>query len=284
MRKQKSKNIRFIIQMIMLIAVIISAINYRLMELGKSIPWIAEATFHYICPTCGLTSIYQFLTSPTLWVDKIKSTLGIVIGISIILAIVFGPVLCGFICPFGAIQDLVARIGKKLFKGKYNKFISSDLDNKLKYIRYVVLIATLILTASSGVILIESLNPYHAFLGIFDAKPISLMGMLILCLIILTSLFIQRPWCKYLCPYGAFLGIFNKFKVFRVAREKSSCVNCKRCNKQCPMGIEVHSMEVVRDIRCISCLECVDKNVCPKSNTISYTSKDIEDEEVLNKM
>jgi len=254
------------------------------MELDKSIPWVSESLFHYICPTCGVTSIYQFLTSSTLWVEKVKSTLGMMIGLSIMLAIVFGPVLCGFICPFGTIQDLVAKIGKKLFKGKYNKFIPSTLDNRLKYIRYVMLIVTVILTASSGVILIESLNPYHVFLGIFNAKSISLIGVLILCLIILTSLFIQRPWCKYLCPYGAFLGIFNKFKIFRVAREKVSCINCKRCDKQCPMGIEVHSMKVVRDVRCISCLECVDKNVCPKANTISYTSKDIEDEEVLNKM
>ena len=277
MKKTTKVNKRLLIQTTVLITVIISAFNHYLISIDKPIPWISESIFHYICPTCGVTSIYQFITSSTLWVDKIKSILGIVIGLSIILTIILGPVICGFICPFGAIQDLVARIGKKIFKNKYNNFISKKLDNKLKFLRYISLILAVMLTASSSVMVLEVINPYHAFLGIFNRSSISLIGMFILILIILGSLFVQRPWCKYLCPYGAFLGIFNKFKVFRVVRDKGSCVNCKRCDKKCPMGIEVQTNQALRDVRCISCLDCVDKKVCPKANTIYFTSKDLEE-------
>lgn len=274
MKKINIKNIRHIIQIATLITVIISATNHYLSSINKSIPWISESLFHYICPICGVTSIYQFFASSTLWVVKLKSTLGIVISLVIMSSIIFGPVICGFICPFGAIQDITSRIGKKIFKRKYNKFVPNKLEEKMRYLRYISLIGTIILTASSGVVILEKINPYHAFLGIFNRK-ISSIGFFMLFLVILASLFIHRPWCKYLCPYGAFLGIFNKFKVFRVVRNDNTCIGCKKCNRQCPMSIEIESKEVVRDLRCISCLECVGDKVCPKAATISYTSREL---------
>lgn len=265
MKRIKIKNIRKIIQITMLILVILAAINHQL------------TIFHYICPICGVTSIYQFFVSSSLWVIKLKSTLGIVIGLVVITTIILGPVLCGFICPFGTIQDLIAIIGKKIFKKDYNTFVPKKLDCSLKYLRYVMLLGAIILTASSGVMILEKINPYHAFLGMFT-KNFSIVGFFIFCLIIVLSIFIYRPWCKYLCPYGALLGIFNKFKVFRVVREDNTCIECKRCSRECPVGIDIHSRKEVRSLSCISCLECVTDGVCPKTETISYTSKDINED------
>lgn len=276
------KNKRFIIQMIFLVSVIIASLNHTLSSIGLSIPFVSESLFHYICPICGVTSIYQFFVSSTLFVVKVKSSLGIIIGAVIMLSVLFGPVICGFICPFGAVQDLVARIGKKIFKNKYNKFVPQNVDKYLKYLRYFTLVATVVLTASSGILLLEKLNPYHAFLGIFKGS-VSFVGMLILIIVVVTSLFIQRPWCKYLCPYGAFLGLFNKIKVFRIVRNKSTCISCTRCSKVCPMSIDVDKKEEVRDLSCISCMECVSHKVCPKDNTLSCNSKDLDEiNEYLN--
>lgn len=276
---KKIKNIRFIVQITILITVIIASLNHYLSTIGSEIPWISESIFHYICPICGVTSIYQFFASSTLWVVKLKSTLGIVIGLAIMATIVFGPVICGFICPFGALQDLVARLGKKINKRKYNKFVPKKLDNILKYLRYITLVGAIYLTASSKVTLLESINPYHAFLGIFKLS-VSMIGVIILSVILITSLFVQRPWCKYLCPYGAFLGLFNKIKVFRIVRKDSTCISCKKCSNVCPMSIDVHEKNAVRDLSCISCFECVGEKVCPKKNTISCSSDDLEIEEI----
>lgn len=276
---KKIKNIRFIVQITILITVIIASLNHYLSTIGSEIPWISESIFHYICPICGVTSIYQFFASSTLWVVKLKSTLGIIIGLAIMATIVFGPVICGFICPFGALQDLVARLGKKINKRKYNKFVPKKLDNILKYLRYITLVGAIYLTASSKVTLLESINPYHAFLGIFKLS-VSMIGLIILSIILIASLFVQRPWCKYLCPYGAFLGLFNKIKVFRIVRKDSTCISCKKCSNVCPMSIDVHEKNAVRDLSCISCFECVGEKVCPKKNTISCSSDDLKIEEI----
>lgn len=280
MKQSKMKYFRLTVQSVMLFIVTIAALNHYLSTIGKEIPWISESLFHYICPVCGVTSIYQFFISSTLWVVKLKSSLGIIIGLAIMSAVLFGPIICGFICPFGAIQDLLSRAGKKIFKRKYNNFIPKRVDEKLKYLRYVVLVLTIILTATSSVILLEALNPYHAYLSIFNRKftTLGIIGGIILVLIIGLSFFVQRPWCRYICPYGAFLGLFNKIKVFRVFRNNGTCISCKKCTKECPMGIDVHEKEEVRSLSCISCMECVGEKVCPKNNTIAFTSKDNEED------
>lgn len=137
--------------------------------------------------------------------------------------------------------------------------------------------ATVILTSiSGGVLFLEKINPYHGYLSIFKGS-INFTGLAILILVIILSLFIQRPWCKYLCPYGAFLGLFNKLKVYRIVRKKSTCISCKRCSNSCPMNIDVHEKDEVRDLGCISCMECVEENLCPKESTISLSGKDLEE-------
>ena len=130
--------------------------------------------------------------------------------------------------------------------------------------------------------ILESINPYHAFLGIFK-NNISKIGFIILLIVITTSLFVQRPWCRYLCPYGALLGLSNKIKLFRIVRNNNTCVSCKKCSKSCPMGIAVHEKEEVRDLSCISCLECVNDKVCPIKNTITCSSEDLIDEYTIDK-
>ena len=280
MKKYKVKNVRLTIQVVMLSIVTLAAISHGLMRKGIEIPWISESLFHYICPTCGVSSIYELFEGPVPLVVKLGSAFGIVVGLAIMSAVLFGPIICGFICPFGAIQDLLSRLGKKIFKTKFNKVIPKEIDNKLKNFRYFILVIAVILTATDSIPVLEALNPYHAYLSIFNMRfnGLAILGFIILALVVGLSLVSQRPWCKYLCPYGAFLGLFNKIKVFRVVREKNTCIGCKKCSNTCPMGIQVDKKEEVRDLKCISCMECVKDSVCPKDNTISFSSKDNEEE------
>ena len=85
------------------------------------------------------------------------------------------------------------------------------------------------------------------------------------------SLLVERPFCKYACPYGAVLGVFNLFRVFGIRRNPPTCTNCKACDRACPMNIQVSTRPGrVRDHQCISCLECTSEKACPEKDTVIF--------------
>lgn len=80
------------------------------------------------------------------------------------------------------------------------------------------------------------------------------------------SLFVDRPFCSYLCTEGARYGLLGKLRLFSIKRNESTCVNCKKCDKVCPMNIEVSTQNVIQDEQCISCFNCIES--CPKKDTL----------------
>ena len=86
------------------------------------------------------------------------------------------------------------------------------------------------------------------------------------------SLIIERPWCKYLCPYGALLGLFNKIRIFKIRRNPDSCIHCKKCDKVCPMNIKVSGKTTISDLQCISCHQCTSDVACPVQDTVTISA------------
>ena len=209
-----------------------------------------------------MVSIYQFATVGT-FVQKIHASSFILMIIGFLLAVLFGPVFCGWVCPFGSIQEWFGGIGRKLFKRRrYNHFIPAKVDKYLRYLRYFVLIWVLYMTAVTGKLIFQEYDPYFALFN-FWTSEVAVIGMVILGLSLLGSLFVERPWCKYACPYGAVLGITNLFRVFKIRRTAATCKLDGACDIYCPMNIPVSSLTVVRDHQCISCLECTSEARCP---------------------
>ena len=92
------------------------------------------------------------------------------------------------------------------------------------------------------------------------------VGFFLLVGILVASLLISRPFCRYLCPMGAFLGLINKFSPFKVKRGGEACTNCSRCTTVCPVGIDVQQQVQMNKSECISCGECVSS--CRRSESI----------------
>jgi len=86
-------------------------------------------------------------------------------------------------------------------------------------------------------------------------------------------LVISRPWCKYACPYGAMLGLFNKIRLFKIRRNESTCAYCSKCDSSCPMNIDISKKEAITDVRCISCYECTSEINCPEKDTVNLSDK-----------
>jgi polyferredoxin len=262
--------IRSVVQIFFFGLIALIAVNHNLAENGGGIPFLSNASLHALCPFGGVVTIYQYVTTGT-FVQKIHESAFILMIIGFLLAFLFGPVFCGWVCPLGTFQEWVSKIGRRIFGRKYNHFIPTKYDIYLRYSRYLVLAWVIYMTAYSGKLVFQAIDPYFALFN-FWSSEVAMGGLVVLGLTILASLFIERPWCKYACPYGAVLGVFNMFRVFKIKRNVPSCISCAKCARVCPMNIPVDAVEVVRDHQCISCLECTSEAVCPVPQTVEFTA------------
>lgn len=249
----------------------IVVVNNGLQEIGNGLPYIPALSLHAICPFGGVETLYNLATIGN-YLKNIQASSVIILSLSLLLALLFGPVICGWVCPLGSLQEWTGIVGKKIFKKKYNRFVHPKLDKYLRYIRYAVLVWVIYVTARSGTLIFKSYDPYFALFNFFTAE-VAPSALIILGLTILGSLFIERPWCKYACPYGAVLGLTNKFRIFKIRRTPSTCINCNKCDRECPMNIVVSDKEAVTDHQCISCLECTSEQSCPIKNTVEFKTK-----------
>lgn len=266
MAKRKRVWLRRAIQIFFFLLIALTTLNYALAETGTSLPFLSNGSTHALCPFGGVTSLYQLATTGTL-VRKIHESSVVLIVLVTILAVGFGPVFCGWVCPLGSLQEWIGNLGRKLFKRKYNQFIPSKLDKYLRYLRYAVLIWAVYMIAMSGSIAVfQSVDPYFALFN-FWSSEVATGGLVVLGITILASLFVERPWCKYACPLGAVLGLSNLFSIFKVRRNASTCISCKACDRVCPMNVKVSETETVRNHQCISCLKCTSEEICPVKNT-----------------
>lgn len=196
-----------------------------------------------------------------------------VIGFLIFVGAILGRLICGFLCPFGLIQDLLHKI--PFFK-KIRTFRGDKLLRKLKYVIFLVFVILLPLFLTD---LMGQGAPYFCKLicpaGTLEGGlPLVLLnkamrgaiGWLyiwknaILIATIVLSILIYRPFCKYICPLGAFYSIFNKVSLFRYRIDGDKCVHCGKCAKVCQMNVD--PVKTPNSPECIRCGRC--RQACPK--------------------
>lgn len=267
----KSRQIRPWIQGFFFVLVLLVSLNHYLETTGNSLPWISNASLHAICPFGGVVSLYQFFTVGT-FVQKIHASAFILMVAALILSILFGPVLCGWVCPLGTYQEWISKLGRRFTGKRFNTYIPARFDRMLRYLRYVVLAWVIYETAVTGKLIFQDVDPYYALFNLWSSE-VAVGALTILGITTVLSLFVERPWCKYACPYGAVLGMTNKVRLFSIRRQASTCIDCGLCDKTCPMNIKVSDFENIRDHQCITCLECTSELKCPIPATVELMIK-----------
>jgi polyferredoxin len=266
---------RTLLQIFFFALIALIAVNHTLAESGGGITLLSGVTLHAVCPFGGVETLYKFITVGT-FVQKVRESSFVLMTLVFILAILFGPVFCGWVCPLGTVQEWVGRIGRKIFKTKhYSHFIPSKLDKILRYARYGVLVWVLYITITSGKLLFQDYDPYYALFSFWTGE-VTIAAFVILGLTLVLSLFVERPWCKYACPYGAVLGLTNLFRVFKIRRVAATCHNDGACDIKCPMNIPVSQKKIIRDHQCISCMECTSEACCPVKETVVFSVGDVK--------
>lgn len=225
------------------------------------------ASIHAMCPFGGLQNLYLLATTGEL-ISKTSAGTVILLGITLLLAVVFRKSFCGLICPFGAIQEFFGKIGKKIFKRQL--LIPSYIDKPLRYLKYIILAAGVFLGWKTASLWIAPFDPWAAYAhftkgleSVWEEYP---GGLIILAVTVLASFLYDRFFCKYLCPLGALYGIVGKISPFKVVRNKDACTNCGKCSKACPMNIDVQITDEVKSAECINCQICVFN--CPEEGAL----------------
>ena len=269
-----NKKLRRVSQIFFFGLILLISINHTLVEYGSEIPFISSVSLHAICPFGGVVTLYQLITVGS-FIEKIHLSAVIILFLVILLSFLFGPVFCGWICPFGTYQEWINSIGKKLFKKKFNSIVPKGIKKHLKYLRYLVLIWVVYVTATTTVLMFQEIDPYYALFNFYTGE-VGIKALIILGVFTGLSLIESRPFCKYFCPYGAFLSFSNKFRIFSIKRNENTCIQCKKCDNTCPMDIEVSNHKKIRNLQCISCLECTSDNICPVENTVQLKVGDFD--------
>ncbi|MBO5322696.1 MAG: 4Fe-4S binding protein [Oscillospiraceae bacterium] len=221
----------------------------------------------YSCPgavgACPIGSLQGSFSSAN------KSTMYYVIGILLIYCVMFGRMICGWLCPFGLVQEL-------LYKIKTPKVKKNPVTRILSWFKYVVLIFFVLIvpimyafrstplpafckyicpagTLEGGLALLSNKanEGFFSMLG-----PLFTWKFLLMVSILVGAIFIFRLFCRFICPLGALYGLFNKLSFFGIQVDTSKCINCGMCANKCKMDIRYPG-----DQECISCGECVP--VCP---------------------
>lgn len=195
-----------------------------------------------------------------------------VLGLLMLFGVILGRLVCGLLCPFGLVQDLLHKVPVPKLK------VPSRIDRPARYLKYAVLLVLVIGLPAFVVTETGVTSPYFCkyvcpagTLGggipLLLSNP-SLRGLagalfswkaFVLAVIVAASMFINRPFCRYLCPLGAFYSLFNRFSFFQMHLDEGKCVGCKKCEHSCPMEVEV--TKNINSVECIRCGKC--KSVCP---------------------
>ena len=212
--------------------------------------------------------------------DNGAPTILYVCGILLLYAIFFGRMICGWLCPFGLIQELLYMI-------KSPKLKKSPVTRILSFLKYVILVFFVIIvpatyalrnaptpafckyicpagTIEGGLLLLANKvnDGFFAMLG-----PLFTWKFMLMISIVVGSVFIFRLFCRFICPLGGLYGLFNKISVFGVKVDEEKCIHCNICVTHCKC--DIHH---VGDQECISCGECID--VCP-TKAISWKGSKI---------
>jgi polyferredoxin len=223
-------------------------------------------------PISSLMSLYYWLMSGE--IHPYHPAGLFVLSAILLVSLVFGKAFCAWLCPVGLLAESLGDLGRKLFgwSGRLPRWLDYPLRS-LKYLLLVFFVYSIFFLMNELALkrfldspynLVSDVKMYYFFADISQFSLIVIGGLLLL------SIPIRGFWCRFLCPYGALLGVFSLLSPQKIRRNPISCIDCGKCARACPSHIKVDRVRTVWSDECTSCLSCL--NSCPVADTLELRS------------
>jgi len=197
--------------------------------------------------------------------DRIHPAGLVIFTAALVLSLVLKKGFCSWICPVGTVSELAWRLGRKIFRRNFT--LNRYVDYPLRSVKYLLLFfffyAIVIMMPSPAIVHFLEGDYYK----IADVKMLYFFTkmtkttLISLSVLFLLSLVYKNFWCRYLCPYGALLGIAGLCSPLKITRNEESCTHCKQCTRNCPSMLPVEQKTRIRSAECTGCLSCISN--CP---------------------
>ena len=253
------------IQLSVLAAVIVAGIR---LASGASLAGIER-----FCPFGGLETAWSVLTRQQFSCAMGETNVAIMLSV-VALALIARKAFCGWICPVGLVHEGLAWLGGRLRRRarqprsgtRYGLLtVPPSADGWLRMLRLPVLVTILVATGITGELVFRPYDPYYILFSV-HGHDIQLWSYVLLGGLLALGVLFAMAWCRYLCPLGGALWPLARVGLLRIARAPATCTGCLRCDRACPHGLAVSTVDAVRSGECTMCLEC--RRVCPAPGTL----------------
>jgi len=242
------------------------------LEAGQNITVNRPPGVEAFLPISALISLKYWLMTGIY--NMIHPSALILLMIFVIISFLLKKGFCSWICPFGLLSEYLTKMHKKIFDRQFK--LPKWLDYPLRSFKYLLLFFFVYAVFWEMTVPVLQKFIYSPYNRISDIKMLFFftrmdqMTTWILVLLVLFSLAIPYFWCRYLCPYGALLGIISWLSPLKIRRNIKTCIDCEECTLTCPSNILVHKSKTVLSDECHACMKCVD--VCPETDTLYFST------------
>lgn len=179
---------------------------------------------------------------------------------------------CSWLCPIGTVSEYLGKLGKALFRRNFAW--PRWIDVPLRSLKYLLLgfFVWAVMAMSADGIADFMRSPYGVIADVRMLNFFRYLGStaaIILAALVVASIFVQNFWCRYLCPYGALLGLTSLVSPLRIRRSEVACIDCAKCAKACPSQLPVDQLITIQSAECTGCLECV--ALCPSEGALEMS-------------
>lgn len=270
--KKKYSHVRRVCQLLFLVTTLLIGVRFYQFAVPLEQGMIPDVQrppgVEAFLPISALVSLKHFAL--THGINEIHPS-GLLIFLFVVLA-AFGvkKSFCSWVCPIGFLSELLTRLHFRIFKKGVR--VIPLLDFVLRSFKYFLLaffMFTILYKMSPKALEQFVFSSYNIVADIKMLKfftNISMTALVSLLILVMLSIGVRYFWCRYLCPYGALLGVLSFLSPFKVRRDASTCTHCKKCDQACPCSIIVSRKKTIVSDECFACGKCVD--ACPETNTL----------------